>query len=319
MCSGANEQCESGRADASTTTPMQHAWWARSASVGVTAAALVAAVCAFAANSILCRLALAEAHIAPEWFTALRMASGAMVLAAVLLWRTGGLKLVWDPIAALALLVYAECFAWAYVELDAGAGALLLFGAVQLTMTTSGLLHGERLTLWAWFGLIAAGAGLVVFMLPAEIPNPSMAALGMLAAGCAWGVYSLRGRRRDALTATAWNFILVAPVACVIAVAGDADIKATPSGIGLALLSGAITSGLGYVVWYRAVAALSMIGAATAQLTVPIVAAVGGILFIGETPTLKLAAVAIAVLGGTMLVNFGLHRASAVSTLHSAR
>lgn len=270
---------------------------------------VAAALCAFAANSLLCRIALADGAIDPLWFTALRMLSGAVVLGAVLLLRGGSRAIVRDPIAALSLLVYAECFAWAYVELGTGAGALLLFGAVQVTMTAVGMIRGERLSPRASAGLVLAATGLVAFLLPVEAPQSARAAVAMLVAGCAWGVYSLRGSGRDPVAATAWNFILVAPLAVGVPVAVGVPFAGGGEGVAPAVASGAIASGLGYVLWYRAVAALSAVGAATAQLCVPLLAAFGGFAVLGEAVGLKLFVVSVIVLGGVALVNTGLRRA----------
>lgn len=269
------------------------------------------AVGAFAANSLLCRMALSEAHIDPRAFTAVRMLGGAVLLAGVLLWRAPPRTPVWDPIAVCALLIYAECFAWAYLELGAAAGALLLFAAVQITMTTSGLCRGERLNGAGWAGLVLCGAGLLAYLLPAAVPVSPLAATVMLAAGCAWGVYSLRGGRHEPIAATAWNFILAAPLACLVALPGGFDTRATAEGIVLAVASGAFASGLGYVIWYRAVSSLSAIGAATAQLSVPLVAALGGVIVLGESLSGRLVAVTITVLLGVVLVNAGVFKTSA--------
>ena len=266
---------------------------------------LGAALIAFAGNSVLCRLALTDEAMQPEAFTAVRIGSGAAVLA-VVLWKFAPRKAaIFDPLAAAALLVYAECFAWAYRDLSAGAGAVLLFGAVQFTMTAFGLMRGEHLSWSAWFGIALASVGLLSFFVPVPAPASLSAAVAMIAAGAAWGVYSLRAGKRDALHATAWNFILAAPIAVALSWTAAAGGDVTDRGVIAAMLSGAITSGLGYVLWYRVVPVLTSVIAATAQLSVPLLAALGGAIVLGEALTASMALALALVLTGICLVNFG--------------
>jgi drug/metabolite transporter (DMT)-like permease len=239
------------------------------------------ALCAFAGNSVLCRLALREGAIDPWSFTALRLVSGALLLAPLLLRRRGDLP-AWRPAGGLALAAYAAAFSLAYVSLPAGTGALLLFGTVQLTMFAAALRRGERLSPLGAAGVVAAAAGVVVLVLPGvRAPDPVGAAL-MIAAGVAWGAYSLLGRgNRAPVLATAQNFVFAAPLVAAAAALGP---EATWSlrGAALAIASGTLTSGLGYVVWYAALPGLSATRAAVVQLAVPALAAAGGAVTLGE-------------------------------------
>jgi drug/metabolite transporter (DMT)-like permease len=205
--------------------------------------------------------------------------------------------------AASMLFAYLACFSFAYLTLPAGTGALILFGAVQLTMLGAGLLGGERLAPLAWCGVALAAAGLVWLMLPSvAAPSPASAAL-MAAAGVAWGAYSLRGRGvSDPLAATAGNFARAAPLTLLFGLAFVARAHAAPGGAALAVASGALTSGIGYVVWYAALAHLTAMRAAAVQLAVPLIAAFGGVAFLAEAFTPRLALASVAILGGIALV-----------------
>ena len=262
------------------------------------------AMLAFAANSILCRLALVDGHIDAASYTSIRVLAGAVTLAAIVAAQSGGrLSAHADWRSAVALYVYMVCFSFAYLTLSAGTGALVLFGAVQLTMFTRSLMAGERFPALAWAGLIIAIGGLVYLVLPGvSAPEPFGAAL-MAAAGIAWGAYSLLGRGiTDATRATAWNFILAAPFVVVTSLVFAGNANASSYGIGLAILSGAIASGLGYVAWYAALKALAASDAATIQLSVPVIAALGGVLFLAEPLTLRIAIASAATLGGVAIV-----------------
>lgn len=248
-----------------------------------------ATMIAFAANSLLCRAALRGGAIDAFSFTAIRLASGALIL--VVITRSGiagrggdgeGVHGSWR--SALALAAYAIAFSYAYLELGAGAGALLLFGSVQLTMITGGLIRGERPSLRQWFGLAVAAAGMVVINLPSlDAPPPSGAAL-MIAAGIGWGVYSLRGRgAKRPILATAGNFARCLPFAAVFgAIAVAAAAHVTTTGVVLAVASGAVASGLGYCLWYAVLPSLGAARAAIVQLSVPVIAAVGAIVLLAE-------------------------------------
>lgn len=261
------------------------------------------AMLAFAGNSLLCRLALKYTTIDPASFTAIRLISGAMVL--WLIARGRGLTLAgagnWP--SALALFAYAAGFSFAYVTLPAGSGALLLFGAVQATMLGYGIASGERLRGAQTLGLVLALVGLVGLLLPGLSAPPLQGALLMLVAGIAWGVYSLRGRRAGNPTATtAGNFLRSVPFAAALSLIALPLAKLDPAGIGYALASGALASGVGYAIWYTALPGLLATHAATVQLSVPVIAAIGGILFLGEALTLRLGLCSAAILGGIALV-----------------
>jgi drug/metabolite transporter (DMT)-like permease len=262
------------------------------------------ALFAFAANSLLCRLALRQDLIDPASFAGIRVVSGALMLAAIARWRGQSARpgrADWR--AAFMLFAYLGCFSFAYLTLPAGTGALILFGAVQLTMLGAGLAAGERLAAVAWAGVALAAAGLAWLMLPSvAAPSPGSAAL-MALAGVAWGIYSLRGRSvADPLAATAANFAWATPLTLALGLVFAARMHVASGGVALAIASGAITSGLGYVVWYAALAHLTSMRAAAVQLAVPLIAAFGGVAFLGEAFTARLALASLAILGGIALV-----------------
>lgn len=257
------------------------------------------AMLAFAANSVLCRLALLRTTIDPASFTGIRLAAGAATLGTILVVRGRAPGGNW--LSALALFAYAAGFSFAYVSLPAATGALLLFGAVQLTMIGRGLWTGERMDAWQVSGLLLAACGLVVLLLPGLSAPPVRGAALMLGAGIAWGVYSLRGQRAgDATASTAGNFLRSVPMVLVlIAMSPHRELDAT--GAAYALASGALASGLGYALWYAALPSLKATTAATVQLSVPVLAAIGGVVLLAEAPTLRLLLASIAVLGGVAL------------------
>ncbi|MDH4583396.1 DMT family transporter [Pseudomonas sp. BN415] len=261
------------------------------------------AMLAFAGNSLLCRLALKETAIDAVSFTAIRIASGALMLWLLLRLRHTPLASAGNWRAALALFVYAAAFSYAYLQLDAGAGALLLFGAVQLCMVVFGLLRGERLNPRQALGFTLATGGLVVLLLPGATAPPLVGGLLMLLAGLAWGVYTLLGRQAGLpLAATAGNFIRALPFAALLLLPFIGQLTLDLPGLVYALLSGALTSGIGYAIWYSALPGLGALQAASVQLSVPVLAALGGALLLGETISLRLALVSLAVLGGIALV-----------------
>lgn len=278
--------------------------------LGRTIALTLLALIAFACNSLLCRLALAQDAIDPLGFTALRLASGALALAVFLRPAAsvrGAAPPPWSVLSALALFTYALAFSLAYVTLAAGVGALLLFGAVQVTMLGAGFLRGERPSALQAAGMLAAVAGFLVQVLPGlSAPDPLGAAL-MTLAGVAWGAYSLRGRGTTSpRTATARNFLLAAPLAlaCLV-VQGPPLAELQARGVLLAVVSGALTSGLGYVLWYAALRGHSATSAGLVQLAVPLLAAAAGGLFLGETLTPRFALAAFLTLGGIALAISG--------------
>lgn len=265
------------------------------------------AMLAFAGNSLLCRLALQHSGIDPASFTTLRLLSGAVVLWALIRWR--GRRPAGDWGSAAALFVYAATFSFAYLSLSAGTGALLLFGAVQVTMLGWGLRRGQRLGRGQTAGLVLALGGLVALLLPGATAPPVVGALLMTAAGVAWGVYSLRGRGAgDPTAVTAGNFVRAAALAVPLGLAGLPWATFDPAGVLWALCSGAVTSGLGYAVWYAALKGLQPTSSASVQLSVPVLTAVGGVAFLGEPVTLRLALCSLAVLGGIAWVIAGQRR-----------
>lgn len=267
---------------------------------------VVVAMIAFAGNSLLCRIALREGHIDAASFSALRLASGALMLWLLVRRQEGGGAGHGSWISAFALFAYAAGFSFAYLSLPAAAGALLLFGAVQATMIGYGLWRGERLNLLQGGGLLLAAGGLIGLMLPGLSAPPLRGALLMIAAGIAWGVYSLRGRGVARATAsTAGNFIRALPFAAVLSLLTLQHAALSTAGIGYAVASGALASGLGYAIWYSVLPALRATSAATIQLSVPVITAVGGVLFLGEPLTLRLLLTSVAILAGIALVITG--------------
>lgn len=256
---------------------------------------------AFAGNSVLNRMAVGGGHIDAMGFAAVRVAAGAVVLALLLL-ISGRSWPRWQGRAAgvVGLSVYLLGFSLAYVALGAGTGALILFGAVQMTMFAGALASGEAVPARRWAGAGVAFGGLILLLAPsAAAPGVVHAAL-MLAAGVGWGVYSLAGRGEpDALAATTANFVLSAPlvVGLALVLPGERSL----AGIGLAALSGAVTSGLGYALWYAILPQLGAARAGLAQLTVPVIAALGGLLLLGEGVGWRFAAASALVLGGVLL------------------
>jgi drug/metabolite transporter (DMT)-like permease len=262
------------------------------------------ALVAFAANSIICRMALGNTAIDPASFTTIRLATGAMVLWAIVRFSSGG-KAGSHPgswWSAAMLFMYAVAFSFAYVSLNAGVGALILFGSVQATMITAGLMKGERPPVLAWCGLIIALTGLVYLVFPGlAAPSFSGAAL-MAMAGFAWGVYSLRGMgSTNPVAITQGNFLKSVPMTAAISLIMLSSFALSMEGMLLAALSGGLTSGLGYVVWYAALRHHSATRAAMLQLLVPIIAAVGGVLLLSEVVTLRLILSGILIIGGVGL------------------
>lgn len=258
---------------------------------------------AFAGNSLLCRLALKQTSIDAASFTSIRIISGAMALWLIVRIRKEPRGKAGSWPSALALFAYAAAFSFAYISLPAGTGALLLFGAVQATMILWALRRGERPRWQQSLGLVLALGGLVALVFPGLSAPPFAGSLLMLAAGVAWGVYSLRGKNAgDPAAATAGNFLRAVPLAVVLSVVLLPWARLDRAGMGYAALSGAFASGVGYAIWYTALPSLKAASAATVQLSVPVLAAAGGILFLGEPVTLRFLLASVAVLGGIALV-----------------
>jgi drug/metabolite transporter (DMT)-like permease len=258
---------------------------------------------AFASNSLLCRQALKQTAIDAATFTLVRIVSGAICLGIIAQIRKASAQKAGSWFSALALFGYAALFSFAYLQLTAGTGALLLFASVQATMIGWAVYRGERMQVPQIVGIVLALAGFVTLVLPGLSAPPFGSALLMIGAGIAWGAYSIRGKSSgDPLCATAGNFLRATPMALPLGLFMMRSAKWDGAGIIYAIISGAIASGVGYAIWYAALPGLKATGAATVQLSVPVLAAVGGILFLHEPPTLRFLLASAAVLGGILLV-----------------
>jgi len=268
------------------------------------------AMIAFAGNSLLCRLALKGTGIDPASFTSVRIVAGALTLWFIVRLHEGTFRVEGSWPSALALFVYAAGFSYAYVSLPAATGALLLFGAVQATMIGYGLRAGEKLGMRQSAGLVCALGGLAVLLLPGIKTPPLSGSVVMLGAGVAWGVYSIRGKGAGTpLSATAGNFLRAVPLAAGLSAATLSRCSVDRSGFWYAVCSGALASGVGYAIWYRALRWLRATTAATVQLSVPVIAAVGGVVFLGESISVRLLIASGAILGGIALVTVPIHHA----------
>lgn len=274
---------------------------------------LITMLC-FAGNSVLCRLALRQTSIDAASFTSVRLISGALVLVLLVYGRqrfqmvrsARPAALGGNWFSALALFVYASTLSFSYANMSTGIGALLLFGAVQATMILTGLWRGERLNVQQIVGLVMALAGVVAILSPGLDAPPLASALLMLTSGVAWGVYSLRGRGvADPTGDTAGNFLRATVLALLLSVLFVAHQQFDTQGVLYAVLSGAITSGLGYTIWYIVLPKLTRTRAAAVQLSVPVLASLFGALFVNEPITLSLMLTSTAVLGGIALVVYG--------------
>jgi len=261
------------------------------------------ALLAFAGNSLLCRLALKLTDLDPTSFTSIRLVAGAATLWFIIQTTRHGLEGKGNWISAAALFVYAAGFSFAYTLLNTATGALLLFGAVQATMIGYGTWAGERLRPAQAAGLALAVIGLVALLLPGLSAPPLKASLLMICAGIAWAFYSLRGRGTgDPTRVTAGNFLRAVPLAIALSLLMRQSFSYDTTGLCYAILSGALTSGIGYAIWYTAIPYLKATNAATLQLSVPVLAAIGGVIFLGEQITLRVVGASLAILGGIALV-----------------
>lgn len=259
------------------------------------------ALIAFASNSVICRLALTNGSIDPAGFSTIRLLSGTLALTLIT-------SIVKDEkpssdsgnwLSAGMLFLYVITFSFAYVTLNACTGALILFGAVQGTMIITGFIQGERPIILELIGLTVAFLGLIYLMLPGwEVPSLRGAIL-MTVAGISWGMYSLQGKNIDnPIAVTSGNFTRAIPFAFIACILYLTNLNATLSGVLYAFISGALTSGVGYVVWYAALRNLTVTQAATIQLLVPIIATIGGVFFLSEIISLRLILSSILILGG---------------------
>lgn len=266
------------------------------------------ALIAFAANSVLCRLALGNEAIDASSFTVIRLLSGTIVLLIIISTtrNTTGTSSKGSWAAGFMLFLYATTFSYAYISLDTGTGALILFGSVQITMILLSLISGTRLHITEWAGVVIAFTGFIYLILP-EITTPSIVGfMLMTVAGIAWGIYTLKGRSsKSPLMDTAYNFLRTTPFVVLLAISTINNVNYSSEGIVLALLSGGITSGIGYTIWYIALGGLSSTQAAVLQLSVPVIAALGGIIFVSEAVTFRLTISAAMVLGGILIVVLG--------------
>ena len=266
-----------------------------------TVALTLCALIAFAANSVLTRMALGRASIDASSFATIRVVSGAatLLLVSSLNRRRDGPVFRGSWASALMLFSYAVPFSFAYLSLSTGTGALILFGMVQVTMILAALGSGERPHAWQWVGLVLAFAGLVYLVSPGLTAPSPIGSVLMAVAGVSWGLYSLWGRSAaHPLAATTGNFVRAVPLVAAVSLAAHPQVRLSGYGIVLAILSGALASGLGYVVWYAALRGLTRTRAATVQLSVPVLAALGGVLFLSEDVSLRLILSAVLILGG---------------------
>ncbi len=279
------------------------------------------ALIAFAANSVLCRMALGDESIDPASFTTIRLVSGALALMIVitLTSKAGHVRHPGNWISALMLFCYAVAFSFAYVSLSTGVGALILFGAVQTTMIVTGLVKGERPHYLAWCGIGVALSGLVYLVLPGLEAPPLAGAVLMAAAGISWGVYTLRGRGTlRPVAVTGDNFLRSAPLTLAVSLFMLRQLDISYQGALLAAVSGALTSGMGYVLWYAALGHLSATRAASLQLLVPIIAAAGGVALLSEHITLRLVLASVTIIGGVgATIIFKERQAQTAATLES--
>jgi drug/metabolite transporter (DMT)-like permease len=260
------------------------------------------ALLAFAANSILCRMALRETSIDPASFTSVRLVAGAITLWILVHLGNRRVSAAGTWISSFALLAYATAFSFAYVAVTAGTGALLLFGAVQLIMISAGLAGGEQIDLRIALGWLLAVAGLVILVFPGVSAAPPTQSALMLCAGAAWGIYSLRGRRSsDPLRDTAGNFARAVPGALLISAIMWRHSSLDRTGVALAALSGSLASGVGYAAWYTALPRLRAIAAANLQLSVPLFTSLAGVVLFAEPITVRLATASVLLLGGIAL------------------
>ena len=263
------------------------------------------ALIAFAANSVICRLALKDGAIDPGLFTSIRLSSGAAVLIALVFLKKNRRheksKGSWT--SAGMLFLYAAAFSYAYVSLETGIGALIAFGVVQITMIASSLISGYKMNGMEWLGILLALAGFLYLLLPgASAPSLSGFIL-MSLSGIGWGIYSLRGKKsKHPLVDTAYNFLRSLPFLILLIYFLAQESNYSTKGILLALLSGIVTSGIGYTIWYTALKGLNSIQASIVQLLVPVLAAIGGVIFIGELISLRLMASSLMILGGILLL-----------------
>jgi len=263
------------------------------------------ALIAFAGNSIICRIALKETAIEPALFTSIRLISGALVLMLIVLLtaKSDEKKSKGSWFSAAMLFIYAAAFSYAYVSLEAGTGALILFGIVQITMIAFSLLSGNKMSLTEWLGVVVALCGFLYLMLPGAKAPSILGFVLMTISGIAWGVYSIRGKTtKNPLQDTAYNFLRTIPFLLLLLYFLLQESNYSKTGILLALFSGVVTSGLGYIIWYTALKGLTTIQASVVQLFVPVLAGLGGLILMNEAISFRLFVAALLILGGILLL-----------------
>ncbi|GHE96971.1 DMT family transporter [Thalassotalea profundi] len=264
------------------------------------------ALCTFAANSVLCRLALESQLIDPASYTSIRLMSGAIALLILVYMGAGNLntkKGSWS--GGVTLFIYACTLSYGYISLDTATGALILFGAVQLTIMCVSIVKGEKIFVGEWLGIIIAFCGFVYLVYPLMSQPSFIGAILMAISGITWGLYTLIGKGSDRpLVDTCYNFVRTLPFVVVLFLFTFEQIEVTNQGILLAIISGVVTSGIGYAIWYQVLPYLATTQAAVLQLTVPVIAAIGGVFIVAESLTIRLILSSILVLGGIGLVIF---------------
>ncbi len=266
------------------------------------------ALVAFAANSVLCRLALGTKAIDAPSFTIIRLLSGVIVLLILIKIKNNELssnsKGSWY--SGIMLFLYAITFSFAYITLDTGTGALILFGSVQITMIALSLFSGNRLHFTEWLGVIIAFTGFIYLILPGVTAPSTTGFLLMTVAGVAWGIYTINGKgSKNPLRDTTFNFLRTIPFIIIMLLVVLKDVNYTSKGILMAIISGGVTSGIGYTIWYMALKGLTSTQAAVVQLLVPAIAAFGGVIFVFEKITFRLTISSTMILGGILIVVMG--------------
>ena len=263
------------------------------------------ALISFAGNSIICRIALKEAAIEPALFTSIRLISGTIVLMLVVAMtrKSKKTKSKGSWFSAAMLFMYAAAFSYAYVSLETGTGALILFGVVQITMITYSLISGNKMSTIEWLGIVLALCGFLYLMLPGAKAPSLYGFILMTISGIGWGMYSIKGKTtKNPLQDTAYNFLRTIPFLLLLLYFVFQESYYTKTGVILALLSGIITSGLGYVIWYAALKGLTTIQASVVQLFVPVLAGLGGLILVNENVSLRVIVASVLILGGISLM-----------------
>lgn len=264
-----------------------------------TALLTLLAMTLFAANSVLCRLALLEYRMEPVSYTAVRLISGAIMLWLIMAFRHKNVFKSGNWQGAVTLFIYMACFSWAYVELPTAVGTLIIAVAVQTTMLGCGFFMGERPSRQQGLGIGIALVGLVFLLLPGLTAPPLFSSLIIFISGSSWGLYCLCGKGvSDPTASTAGNFVKAVPLALLMMICLPSQVSFDNPGIWYALAAGALASAGGYVIWYMVVVRFTVTVAAVVQLSVPVITAIGGVLFVNEPITLRVALSSAAILGG---------------------